>query len=211
MAAGKWFLFTARPEDRAAAVVEACTAAEGPEPIVVRDEKRLGIGPMMDRVYCQYPDLDFYGWLADDTFPESPGWAAVLEEEAGLWGLSYANDGGYLSPGGGPADGAELTTGLCWGGELLRCAHSWSLGFHTAWIDVAWITLLQPLDLLRYCPEVVVRHDNWRTGRREKDNLDRIALDRIDVDRVEFYGWQQQGGMSIIRQRIEGGIAACAY
>ena len=209
MRGGRWFLFTARSPERAAAVVQACLETGGPMPIIVRDEKRLGIGPMMDRAYAEFPDLDFYGWLADDTFPESPGWSDELEDAAGEWGLSYANDGGYLSAGSGPRDGGELTTGLCWGGESVRSARSWSLGFHTAWIDVAWISLLQPLELLSYCPDVVVRHDNWRTGRREKDSLDKLALDRIDVDRVEFYGWQQGGGMSIIRQRIEGGIAAC--
>lgn len=204
---GKWFLFTARPPERAAFVAEACVSNEGACPVVMRDDNGAGLGAMMDEAFRSHPDLDFYGWLADDTYPQTKHWDEVLSFVAGANCLSYADDGGYLSPGGGPKDGSELSSGLCWGGNLLRSTGSWSLGFRDAWIDMAWLDLLRPLGRLRYVPSVTVRHDNWRTGRRAMDELDNIALRHVDDDRLKFFGWQQDQAPRL-RQQIEG-MAAC--
>lgn len=215
---GSWFLFTARDPKRSEWVVEACVSNEGPTPIVMRDDNGAGLGPMMDEAFRSHPDLDFYGWLADDTYPQTKHWNRLLEFAATGYseisvisdphGLSYADDGGYLSPGGGPAIGEELSSGLCWGGDLLRAAGSWSLGFHSAYIDMAWLQLLRPLELLRYVPTVTVRHDNFRTGRRPMDPLDVAALERIFADKDRYQEWRETEE-TMIRQRIEAGVQAC--
>ena len=205
MKPGRWFLISARPFARAVEVTEAAQST-GVEPLFI--DGRKGLGASMDHAFSWHPELEFYGWLADDTFPETAGWDRALSEAAGEWNLAYADDGGYLSLGSGSRDGGELTSGLCWGGELVRAAGSWSLGFDSAWLDMAWLELCRPLGLLRYVPEVTVRHDQWRTGRREKDELDEAAERAIERDRAKFYAWQQYE-LPKIKRRVEERMATC--
>lgn len=198
-----WFLFTARDPARSDFVVEACRSNGSQAPQIVQDNGD-GLGPMMDRVFEQYPNELFYGWLADDTFPETFGWNLPLERAAGDWCLSYAADGGYQNVEDLVA-GSYFSSGLCWGGDLVRAAGSWSLGFHSAYIDVAWAGITQPLHLHRYLADVRVRHDHWRMERRQRDGVDESSANRILEDQQKFADWQRDtlpGLVGTIEQRI---------
>ena len=138
----------------------------------------------MQYVFNKYPDAKSYGWLADDTYPLTEGWDKKVEAAAGDWALAYCND---LWIGPNQRDnGIDLTAGLCWGGELVRTVGWWALpGVQQAGIDTAWTLLLKPLQLLRYLPEVVVEHKNYRTLKREKDWVDsweRAGVDYVNAD-----------------------------
>jgi hypothetical protein len=126
--------------------------------------------------FDRYPDATQYGWLADDTRPRTGCWDKQLEEAAGDWRLVCAKDL-WLSE--SPStrvaleNGNDLSSGLCWGGELVRTVGWWALpGVRQAWIDVAWTKIVHPLHLYRYVDHVTVEHLNYRTGKRERDAVD---------------------------------------
>lgn len=130
----------------------------------------------MNWVQAQYPNASQYGWLADDTFPRTRGWDEKLEEAAGHGYLAYANDL-WLSRDPGARDalerGADLSSGLCWGGDLVRAVGWWALpGTRQAGIDTAWTAIVGKLRRHRYLDDVVVEHHNWRTGKRKRDRSD---------------------------------------
>ena len=126
--------------------------------------------------YClrRYPDATQYGWLADDNIPKTAGWDVTLEGNAGDWRISCARDlwmSEYLwhHPTGGPC----FTSGLCWGGELIRAVGWWAPpGLRQGGIDGTWNDLAGFLGLTRYVPEVVIEHRTWKMEKREKDETD---------------------------------------
>lgn len=144
----------------------------------------------------RYPDATHYGWLADDVRPRTTGWDAALEAIAGDWCLSYARDM-WLSE--NPhtlselEQGNNLSSGLCWGGELVRTVGWWALpGVRQAFIDVAWCRIIETFGLQRYTHDVVVEHLNYRTGKREMDAVDdwsRKGENYIERDIEAGYAW----------------------
>lgn len=162
-----------------------------PENWIRVDAPRWGsIAPGMDYVLERHPHASQFGWLADDTYPKTEGWDVELEAAAGDWNLSYARDL-WLSEKAKTRRtlerGTNLSSGLCWGGELVRAVGWWALpGVRQAGIDTAWTALCAPLRLCRYVPGVIVEHRNWRTGKRPRDKGDewsrRDAPDYIEHD-----------------------------
>jgi hypothetical protein len=135
----------------------------------------------MSYVFERYPYASQYGWLADDTLPRTNGWDTLLEKAAGDWCLSYANDL-WLSRSdfsrGELEEGDNLSSGLCWGGNLVRAAGWWALpGLRQAGIDTVWTAIVGPLDLARYLHDIVVEHKHYKTGKRERDEGDDWARD----------------------------------
>jgi len=132
----------------------------------------------------EYPDASQYGWLADDTYPRTEGWDKALEQAAGDWCLSYAKDLWLSEQTGSLAAlkyGDDLSSGLCWGGELIRTVGWWALpGVRQAGIDTAWTAIISPLFLGRYVDDVTVEHKNYRTGKREEDSVDDWTRDGVD-------------------------------
>lgn len=146
--------------------------------------------------FNKYPDATHYGWLADDVRPRTDRWDKTLEAVAGDWCLSYARDL-WLSE--NPhtlselEQGCNLSSGLCWGGDLVRTVGWWALpGVRQAFIDVAWCRIIETFGLQRYTHDVVVEHLNYRTGKRERDPVDdwsRDGDDYIKRDIDEGYRW----------------------
>lgn len=135
-------------------------------------------------VFNTYPDATQYGWLADDTRPRTHGWDVALEEATGDWGLTYARDL-WLSE--TPVElsnlqaGWNLSSGLCWGGDLVRAVGWWALpGVRQAGIDTAWTEIVRPLGLHSYIAAVTVEHLHYKAGKRPKDDVD--EADCIDAD-----------------------------
>lgn len=163
----------------------------------------------MSWCFNEYPDATQYGWLADDVRPRTRGWDKILESEAGDWCLSYARDL-WLSEAEWTRleleDGANISSGLCWGGNLVRAVGWWALpGVRQAFIDVAWCRIVQPLNLSRYTPCVVVEHLNYRTGKRERDDVDdwvRGGVDYIQDDIDHGYQWLASGEYEDIIRRL---------
>lgn len=164
----------------------------------------------MSWCFQQYPEATHYGWLADDVRPRSMGWDASLEAMAGEWCLSYARDL-WLSE--NPSrlaeleDGTNLSSGLCWGGELVRTVGWWALpGVRQAFIDVAWCRIIEPLSLQRYAGHVTVEHLNYRTGKRPMDAVDewsRAGDNYIERDIDIGYGWLASPEYAEVLRRLK--------
>ena len=218
MSEGLWCLMTAgRPTWRD--VVESCQTAgmtqrgllmfdgHDPGPVDLPDnwsmvvgEQRRGIGPMMAQVYADYPDAAFYGWLADDTYPRTSGWDVELSEAAGPWKLSYADDGGYIARS-DLVQGTNLSSGLCWGGDLVRTVGWWALpGLEAAWVDWIWVQLIAPLGLGAYTPTVTVEHLHFSVGGREVDEHDLRSRSTTEPTRHIFDAWYRDERAATIRR-----------
>jgi hypothetical protein len=146
--------------------------------------------------YGEYPDASQYGWLADDTYPRTHGWDKIVERATGDWRLSYCADGWFSNTGELQQliEGNNMSSGLCWGGELVRAVEAWSIPpeCRQAGIDLAWLDIARPLGLHQYLPDVLVEHWNWRTGKRPKDSGDewtRKGDAYIDRDIVAHRDW----------------------
>ena len=165
-----------------------------------------GIAAGMNIVMERHPSASAYGWLADDTFPRTSGWDRRVEQAAGDWRLAYCNDAGYIQHLTDVMTGRDLTSGLCWGGELVRAVGWWTLpGVYCAGIDTAWVEIVQPLGLWAYLDDVVVEHKNYRTGKREYDEIDdwdHSGKNHIEEDIAIRDAWHARGEHALAQNRI---------
>ena len=145
-----------------------------------------------------YPDEDCYGWIADDNIPETFGWSYTVEARAYPFCLVHCRDM-FVSETESGFDDLKRTRnlggGICWGGELVRCVGWWAPpGVIQGSIDWAWTSLVGDTPLGLYLPDVIVRHDNWRTGRRERDDNDNLnkPFIRADVAHIDRYRRTQE-------------------
>jgi hypothetical protein len=201
---GSWFLFTTGERSSAAEVAQAAleNGSDGLRLELTLDRSRQGIGALMEASYRRQPDLDFYGWLADDTYPRSGGWDAMLGAAALRHGFACAADGGYID-GEAVEAGGDLSSGLCWAGWLVRAVGWWCPpGLRDAYVDTAWLEIMRPLGLVHYCPHVLVEHRHWRTGKRPQDTLDGLAAEGVERDRGRFDSLRE-GELVTARQRVE--------
>ena len=162
------------------------------------EKERLGLGSSMNWAYTQFPNESHYGWLADDLRPRTQGFDKLLEEAAGNWGFACSADGWYsLDPRMVElvSKGHDMCGALCWGGDLVRAAGCWAFLHHVG-IDTAWCLVLSRLGNVRYCPEVMVEHLQFRNGKRPKD-----PTDEITVPETKYY----QDGLLALRNFYQGG------
>jgi hypothetical protein len=171
----------------------------------------------MQWAFQRFPDATQYGWLADDNHPRTPGWDKQLEAAAGDWNLAYANDGWNSLSGNGEElfrNGHDLSSGLCWGGKLVRTVGWWALpGVRQAGIDTAWTEIVRPLNLHRYLPDVTVEHWNWRSGKRPFDQGDdwvRDGVDYISADIATRNQWVASEDYQATLERVREGIGVHA-
>lgn len=217
-----WLLSTKGRPEMCQATIEACYETGMTSPGVVyvdeddgsydnlqvpdnwtvhREPEWLSLQGSLTWCFENYPDATQYGWLADDTRPRTDGWDKLLEAGAGDWLLVYAKDL-WFSENPGETEqlitGHNLSSGLCWGGELVRHVGWWALpGVRQAGIDMAWLDIVRPAGLFRYMPEVTVEHLNWRTKKRpwdETDDWTRDGVDYIDRDIVTKNWWYRSRG-----------------
>lgn len=143
-----------------------------------------------------FPHERFYGWLADDMAPRTPGWDRKLEDAAGTRCMAQANDlWSYIRDPVSARTGLEPTAGHCWGGDLIRTVGWWALpGSVQAGTDVAWARLVHRLQRMRFCDDVTVEHRHWRRGARRRDSLDTDMYDsnghtHTDDDLKLLWAW----------------------
>ena len=156
----------------------------------------------------RFPDERVYGWMADDNYPVTPGWSGIVEEKAAPWRLVHCRDDYVSDPNvikGGVAQlqaTRNLGGGICWGGELIRCVGWWCPpGIVQAGIDWTWTSLVGGTAIGLYLPDVLVRHNNYRTGRRPEDATDVWgAWMKPDLERTERFIHSRE--FRIIKERI---------
>lgn len=136
-------------------------------------------GEALQEFYVLHPGATYYGFIGDDVVPVSAGWVETLRETAGDWFVAYPND---------TIQRHGLCTHAAIGGELLRALGWWvPKGFIHHYLDQVWMNVASNCGLLRYCPQVVFRHDHHLRGRAQYDAVYKKAdralpqgLDRWD-------------------------------
>ena len=160
----------------------------------------------MQYVFETYPNEKVYGWLADDNHPMTPDWCSKLEQAAHPCYLVHCKDF-YISEMNTYNQeqlyqSKNLGAGLCWGGELVRAVGFWSPSCVVqAGIDWFWTEIVSYAKLGIYRPDIIVKHDNWRTGRREKDSVDEWGdWMKGDIEAMKQYRYSKE--FQMLKERV---------
>lgn len=154
----------------------------------------LGNGPTYNEILSRYPDEKCYGFLADDAILDHQGMLATLEDQAGDWHVSYANDGFHEE---------RICTMPCMGGELVRAVGYLSpRNFIHMAIDCVWHEIGRRLGLLRFQKHLTYTHKHPLFGRAMNDaTYTRAAMMSVGYEQA-FRGWMYGGELD----RIVGAV-----
>ena len=126
------------------------------------------------------PDLDWYGFLADDVVPETAGFDRLLIDAAGLDGMAYGDDG---------INGSGLGTHFVLGGDLVRSCGFLALpGLERLFIDTSWNDIAHDRGTHRYLPHVVLRHHHFSNKMALFDSTYRKPAK--EIDRQIYESWR---------------------
>ena len=121
---------------------------------------RLPLSVIYAEAYQQTPERPWWGFIADDVVPETPGWDVRLIEIAG-------SDGMAVPTGGHDQEG---TPHFVLGGRLVREIGWLALpGLDRLYIDTVWGDIAKSRGLLRRVPDVVLRHAHFSNRQALKD------------------------------------------
>lgn len=158
-------------------------------------------------IFKHYPNERCYGWVADDNYPETPYWSYMVEELAHPWRLVHCRDS-FISD----LDYANVSLlmrtrnlggGICWGGDLIRAVGWWAPpGIIQGSIDWAWTSLVGDTPLGLYVQNISVRHDNWRTGRRDQDDNDNLQKPHVKADVTHVGNLIKSEEFQKVRERL---------
>ena len=123
--------------------------------------QRTLLSSIYNAVFMAMPDLDWYGFLADDVVPETPNWDRLLIEAAGKDALAFGDDG---------INGAAFATHFVLGGDLVRSV-GWLalLGLDRIYIDTVWNDIARRRGVLRFLSEVKLPHLHFSNRRALRD------------------------------------------
>ena len=143
---------------------------------------RLSLGALYNGFRSQRPALPWYGALADDVVPVTPGWDRALIEAAGADGMAV--------PSGGE------TTGGCphfvLGGDLVRSVGWLALpGLERLYIDTVWERIAEARAVLRRCPDVRLEHRHFSNRLSLFDPTYRKPS--READRAIYEAWKKEG------------------
>lgn len=150
----------------------------------------------MQWFFGQYPDLDWYGWIADDNYAETADFDLELIRTAGRNCMVWCD-------GGRPKQNAKHLKGLCtevpglipscmvWGGDLVRRVGWWAPPWvNHGTIDEHWKHLVMHTNRARWRGDVRVRHEHWQDGNRPRDTTDHSS-DFFSADIGAFEKWRE--------------------
>lgn len=213
-----WLLTTRNRPEMAQRTIDACAATGMSTPAIVlmdgceypdlklpenwRAEataENIGVGPAMQRFFERHPDLPYYGWLADDFVPQTPGWDRALIDAAGKHCLACCND---LYP--REFVPRHLTSAFAIGGDLVRAVGWFSPpGLRQAGIDSAWNQIGRRFNLLRYLHDVVVAHEHYSVGKRPKDATDNDIVTEQPLWRAYSSGPHQKAAFAAVEALLK--------
>ena len=140
-------------------------------------------GKLLSDVYNEcfglYPNLSWYGFIADDVVPLTPGWDQIL--------ISVASGDGMAVPAGShdPTGAPHFVLG----GDLVRSVRWLSLpGLARLYIDTVWQDIAVDRGVLRRVPDVLLQHRHFSNGLALFDQTYRKPS-RIS-DRVIYETWR---------------------
>ncbi len=138
---------------------------------------RLPLSALYNDVYSKFPNLPWYGFIADDVVPLTLGWDQKLIDAAGSDGMAV--------PAGAQHEG--ISPHFVLGGDLVRSVGWLALpGLDRIYIDTVWFDIALKRDGYQFIPEVVLEHRHFSNGKALYDKTYRKhhkAEDRAVYDR----------------------------
>ena len=133
----------------------------------------------------RWPDLPWYGLMADDCWPITPGWSARLIEAAGMRFVAYPNGTNTEFPlmRNVSVTGGDLVRAM---GGVFPCAD----GYKHNYLDCVLDTVARDLGLLRPLEDVIVDHLHWKLapGIRHDATYARGSADQHE-DAARYHQW----------------------
>jgi hypothetical protein len=150
---------------------------------IINTGPRLPLSEIYAEAYRKYPDLPWYGFIADDVVPKTNGWDTALIEAAGENGMAVP--GGGHDPEGAPH--------FVLGGDLVREIGWLSLpGLDRLYIDTVWQLICERRGVMVRRNDVVLEHRHFSNGKALMDSTYRKH--RKLQDKEVFETWRQQNG-----------------
>ena len=143
--------------------------------------QRAGLAHIYNQAYRRHPDARFYGFIADDVVPETPGWDSILIEAASSDGMAV--------PAGGESTGGCPHFVL--GGDLVRSMGWLSLpGLDRIYIDTCWGDVAKARGVFRQAPEVTLEHRHFSNGKAMIDKT--YIKSRKQQDKFIYDQWRKE-------------------
>lgn len=121
----------------------------------------MRLGDIFNTVYRTFPDEFYYGMVADDVVPETPGWDVTLANACQPDKISWGCDG---------IQNEHLPVHPFIGGNLVRALGWWATpGIKHWFVDNVWKHLAVSLDCAAYLPNVIMRHLHPAAGTARSD------------------------------------------
>jgi len=140
---------------------------------------RLPLSGIYNEAYRRTPWRPWWGFIADDVVPETPGWDAKLIAAAGRDGMAV--------PGGG--HDAEGCPHFVLGGDLVREMGWLALpDLDRLYIDTVWGDIARQRGVFRRVPDVILRHHHFSNGLALRDQTYRKT--NKDSDRDLYLAWR---------------------
>jgi hypothetical protein len=162
---------------------------------IIASMRHLEFCGMLRLALALCPTEPFYGLICDDDVPRTRAWDLELERAAGAWKIACAHNL-HCSP---PRLGAGV-----FGGDLVRTVGWWAPSnlIHLYFDDV-WEHLHAILDVIRFCPGVLVEHLHFSNGKAPSDKTYERVYEGESYsvkDRVTFETWRAQDAREVIER-----------
>lgn len=133
--------------------------------------------------FARHPNEPFFGFLADDVVPETPGFDRLLIETAGSDGMAV--------PAGGETTGGAPHFVIA---GALAMEQGWlSLpGLSRLFIDTVWGDVARARGTLRHRPDVTLAHHHFSNGKALFDPIYRKPAAKRD--REIYTAWKDANG-----------------
>jgi len=159
----------------------------------------------MNWLFSEYPDEPWYGWIADDNFPQTPGFDKALIEAAGNNRMIWCNGATRKTPAKWDSEKSvpsHIPSCMMWGGDLVRAAGWWAPPWVThATIDETWKVFCMETGRAGYLHNVVVRHLRAKEG-RQRDATDKAPRPFFSPDMGKFKAWRESGGVQKLNATV---------
>jgi len=171
-----------------------------PEQFTVHVGPRQGLRAAMEEMFQAHPQEAWYGILADDLVPRTPGWDQLLVQRAGRGCISYPNDLGRKT---------KLPTHPCVGGDLVRAQGWFGLPVVRHYcVDSVYRYIGDQLGIKHRLDDVIVEHVHYSEKKSERDGLYRETSRFKDSDDTAYTAWLRDQGPQLIQRLRSQGFTA---
>jgi hypothetical protein len=145
----------------------------------------IGLCHALSEAFERFPDLEWYGYFADENIVRTPGWDAKLVEAAGSNRIANPDYGWQASE--------RLHGAVVFGGDLLRAWGWWvPPGLIHSFLDDAWEHIATKLGIWHHVPEVMVEHCHVGNDKAPDDATYTKGCASFDADKAAFHNLMQR-------------------